>query len=162
MQIVCHRFFRDCTVVGRGKHSPLFKMGSHASMPVDEDFQAISSNYKDKCKDSWNRLTCLLHCFELREEEERRQPQRYRKIPVLQRLVRRRQCLWLIQEAASSNGFHVFFILVHYVFDVVLPSCSHMSKYEHLWQSDLEGGEAWQFTPLMQSLDHDAPTLRQR
>ena len=60
MQIVCHRFFRDCTVVGRGKHSPLFKMGSHASMPVDEDFQAISSNYKDKCKDSWNRLTCLL------------------------------------------------------------------------------------------------------
>jgi hypothetical protein len=56
-------------VVGRGKHSRLFKMGSHASMPVDEDFQAISSNYKDKChanlfdlhKDSWNRLTCLLH-----------------------------------------------------------------------------------------------------
>lgn len=116
----------------------------------------------DRCVLNLSIDSIALHCFELREEEERRQPQRYRKIPVLQRLVRRRQCLWLIQEAASSNGFHVFFILVHYVFDVVLPSCSHMSKYEHLWQSDLEGGEAWQFTPLMQSLDHDAPTLRQR
>lgn len=131
-------------------------------MNAVDHYVKIPETYDERCVLNLSIDSIALHCFELREEEERRQPQRYRKIPVLQRHVRRRQCLWLIQEAASSNGFHVFFTLVHYVFDIVLPGCTHMSKYEHLWQSDLEGGEASQFTPLMQSLDHDAPTLRQR
>ena len=82
----------------------------------------------DRCVLNLSIDAITLHCFELREEEGRRQPERHRKIPMLQRHVRRWQCLWLIQEAASSNGF-MYSSYVHLciwcLYIVVLPSCTH-------------------------------------